>query len=243
MSNPPSGFYKYAMYAPLANGTFTALSMDDTGELVTANGSGNVNTSQPPLSMYKAAVYGVMADGTWVALSLDDTGALIVSGSGGSSFTPAGDYSDTVSYSIGDVVSDNGSSYISLTNDNIGNDPSSSPDDWQLLAAAGAPGPTGPSAAGLTITTVSAATTMTADANPQMLRVNGASLSTVVVTLPEAPDTGEIIYVKNVGAGNVVLDGNGVPIDGDDSVTMIAASTQGCISIAFDAVSNTWNMI
>lgn len=239
---PPPGIYQYAMYAPTPSGSFAPLSISDANDLMTMSGSGNDNTSQPPPGMYKAAVYGMMPDGTFVPLSLDDTGALVTSG-GGSSFTPAGDYSPTVTYTIGEVVSDNGSSYISLTNDNVDNDPSSSPDDWQLLAAAGAPGPTGPSAAGLTITTVAVATTLTANANPQMLRVNGAALSTIVVTLPPAPDTGEIVYVKNVGAGNVIISGNGIPIDGNGEATLIAASSQASLAITFDAVSNTWNTI
>lgn len=82
--NPPAGFYKYAIYAPLPNGTFTPVSLNTATALLTAAGSGNTNTSQPPSGMYKAAVYGMMPNGTFVPLSLDSTGALIVSGGGSS---------------------------------------------------------------------------------------------------------------------------------------------------------------
>lgn len=86
--NPPTGFYKYAFYAPLPNGTFTPISMDTAMALLTSEGSGHTTTQQPPTGFYKAAVYGVKPDGTWVPLSLDSTGSLIVTGGGGGAVMP-----------------------------------------------------------------------------------------------------------------------------------------------------------
>jgi hypothetical protein len=58
-----------------------------------------------------------------------------------------GAWSAATTYATGDAVSFNGSSYISLTNGNINNQPDSSPANWSLLAQAGATGATGPSGA------------------------------------------------------------------------------------------------
>lgn len=230
-----ASFFPALIWSTLTPGT--------TGATVTATAAGQFQFSCGNVTHVKFATSSTFtATSVQLVLSASPT-AQAKLGGGGGTLTPAGDYASGTTYSMGEIVTENGSSYISLINNNTGNDPSSSPSDWQLIAAAGQPGPTGPSAAGLTITTATAATTITANANPQMLRVNGASLSTVVVTLPAAPDTGEIIYIKNVGAGNVVIGGNGIMIDGNASVTLIAASSQAALSIAFDAVSNTWNTI
>lgn len=62
-------------------------------------------------------------------------------------------YSSSTTYSTGQVVfcstacATNGSSYISLTNNNQGNDPSNSTGFWTLIAEAGATGATGPAGA------------------------------------------------------------------------------------------------
>jgi hypothetical protein len=61
-----------------------------------------------------------------------------------------GTWSDAVAYDAGDAIAFNGSSYVSLTSDNTGNQPDVSPDRWELIAqkgdtgSQGPPGPTGP---------------------------------------------------------------------------------------------------
>ncbi len=59
-------------------------------------------------------------------------------------FNPRGEYDDTITYGIGDVVSDSvvGKSFISKVDNNIGNDPNTSPDEW-MINASGLPGPSG----------------------------------------------------------------------------------------------------
>ncbi len=47
-------------------------------------------------------------------------------------------------YAIGDVITYNGSSYISLIADNVDSDPATSPSQWAMLAQKGAPGEVGP---------------------------------------------------------------------------------------------------
>jgi hypothetical protein len=51
-----------------------------------------------------------------------------------------GAYNAGTSYSIGQGVSDDGASYVSRVNSNVGNTPASSPTQWQLIAAKGDPG-------------------------------------------------------------------------------------------------------
>ena len=57
-------------------------------------------------------------------------------------------WSSSTTYGINDAVSLGGTSYLSLTADNLNNPPDSSPSDWAILALEGAAGPTG--AAGAT---------------------------------------------------------------------------------------------
>jgi len=65
--------------------------------------------------------------------------SVIVGGQGpaGPPLTPKGVYNGATSYSMGDVVVKDGSSYISLINESAGNDPASSSTAWMLLAAKG----------------------------------------------------------------------------------------------------------
>jgi hypothetical protein len=65
-------------------------------------------------------------------------------GPAGQGFNLTGAWSATNSYSIGDVVTRNGSSYASLVASNHGQAPDLSPAYWMLLAAQGAAGPSGP---------------------------------------------------------------------------------------------------
>ncbi len=53
-------------------------------------------------------------------------------------------WSSTTTYSVGQAVSYQGSSYVSLVAGNVGHTPSSSPTDWAVLASEGVTGPTGP---------------------------------------------------------------------------------------------------
>jgi BclB C-terminal domain-containing protein len=52
-------------------------------------------------------------------------------------------WENTTTYKVNDAVSLGGTSYLSLVDDNVGNDPETSPDAWAILALEGAPGPTG----------------------------------------------------------------------------------------------------
>jgi Collagen triple helix repeat (20 copies) len=55
-----------------------------------------------------------------------------------------GKWSAATTYSTADAVTYNGGSYISLVGTNSGNEPDLSPNQWSILAEAGAPGATGP---------------------------------------------------------------------------------------------------
>ena len=64
-------------------------------------------------------------------------------GEPGESVNPAGAYNITTTYSINDLVSyTNGNSYVSRTNGNAGNNPSTDATNWQLSAEKGASGET-----------------------------------------------------------------------------------------------------
>jgi hypothetical protein len=54
-----------------------------------------------------------------------------------------GVYSSSTNYALADGVTWNGSSYVSLVSSNHGNTPDQSPQQWSLIAAAGAPGASG----------------------------------------------------------------------------------------------------
>jgi hypothetical protein len=77
----------------------------------------------------------------WAVLAQGGTG----SETGGIGVTYQGSYASTASYGINDIVSFQGSSYISLSAGNNGNAPSVSPEQWGVLAfgATGAQGPQG----------------------------------------------------------------------------------------------------
>jgi hypothetical protein len=61
-------------------------------------------------------------------------------GPAGTSFVWRGPWDNTTTYSSNDTVSRSGSTYISLEDANINNDPLSDPVYWNLMAQAGAPG-------------------------------------------------------------------------------------------------------
>jgi hypothetical protein len=58
-----------------------------------------------------------------------------------------GSWSGSVAYEAGDAVAFNGSSYVSLTSANTGNQPDISPGSWELIAQKGDTGPQGPTGA------------------------------------------------------------------------------------------------
>jgi hypothetical protein len=77
------------------------------------------------------------------------TGATGAAGTQGPPATFAGTWSSATTYSLGTAVFYNGSGYVSLTANNVGNEPDTNPTQWALLAqqgavgAAGAQGPAG----------------------------------------------------------------------------------------------------
>ena len=56
-------------------------------------------------------------------------------------------WSPAVTYKVNDAVSVGGTSYLSIVDGNLNNDPETSPAAWAILALEGATGPTGPSGA------------------------------------------------------------------------------------------------
>ncbi|MBS1799730.1 MAG: DNRLRE domain-containing protein [Acidobacteria bacterium] len=75
------------------------------------------------------------------------TGATGATGPQGPPVSFQGTWSNATTYALGDAVSYNGSSYISLVSANINHQPNSSPAQWSLLAQQGATGPAGPTGA------------------------------------------------------------------------------------------------
>ncbi len=68
----------------------------------------------------------------------------VTGATGSNPVTLLGAWSSLATYAQGDVIFYNGSTYISLTNGNQGNQPNTTPAEWQLLGPAGASGPRGP---------------------------------------------------------------------------------------------------
>ena len=82
---------------------------------------------------------------TGAAGSAGATGPAGATGStGATGLIFSGTYSTATGYSVGSAVSFNGSSYVSLVNNNHGQQPDISPAYWGVLAAAGVAGPVGP---------------------------------------------------------------------------------------------------
>ena len=71
------------------------------------------------------------------------TGATGATGAAGAGFVYRSAYNPATAYSTNDVVTFNGSTYVSLQDSNSGNSPDSTPASWQLIAAAGSTGATG----------------------------------------------------------------------------------------------------
>src|SRR5205807_8351002 len=71
------------------------------------------------------------------------TGATGAQGLQGPPSTFKGAWDNATTYATGDAVSLNGSSYVSLANSNLGNQPDTNPLQWALLAQQGVAGATG----------------------------------------------------------------------------------------------------
>ncbi len=86
----------------------------------------------------------------------------------GPGFTYQGTWSAVVNYNANDVVTYNGSTYISLINNNLNNQPNVNPADWALYTSQGGTGPTGAgsTATGPTGPTGSTATGPTGSGGP-----------------------------------------------------------------------------
>ncbi|MEA2602650.1 MAG: hypothetical protein QOF89_3642 [Acidobacteriota bacterium] len=85
--------------------------------------------------------------GTQARSSYDNFVVASVVAPGISRFNWRGAWSSGISYTTGDAVSFNGSSYISLTDSNTGNPPDTSPASWDLVAQRGDTGAAGPTGA------------------------------------------------------------------------------------------------
>ncbi len=75
------------------------------------------------------------------------TGATGAAGPQGPPVSFQGTWNNATTYAMGDAVSYNGSSYISLVNSNTNNQPDTAVVQWSLLAQQGATGPAGPTGA------------------------------------------------------------------------------------------------
>jgi hypothetical protein len=114
-----------------------------------------------------------------------------IAGPAGPPVTFMGAYSAGATYATGQAVSSAGASYISLINSNVGNNPASSPTQWGLLAAAGAPGAAGSAAA---------ITSLAASFLPPFVGQNLFDLSRVTAGLAPSATDGTLIDAG--GGGN-----------------------------------------
>jgi hypothetical protein len=89
---------------------------------------------QACLSDATPAAPGGNVNVSWQTDSLGNMSAYVPEANG---FIPMGAYSPSTSYDINDLVLYEGSSYVSIVDNNINNTPSSSPSDWSLIAQGG----------------------------------------------------------------------------------------------------------
>ncbi len=100
-----------------------------------------------PYLPFAADIDGDGAPDIAVSLHQGTTAAVFRNKGTGAGIKWNGPWTIDSTYRLGDAVSFNGSSYISLTDSNTGNSPEVSPEEWDLLAergATGAPGEPGP---------------------------------------------------------------------------------------------------
>jgi len=104
---------------------------------LTTTVSGNSTFTLPkPVNMEAGDKIEASANGTGIVAlvsSFQNSATPIAQG-----FNPAGDFTASTSYSTNDIVSfTDGNSYLSRTDGNLANTPSSSPSSWQVIAQKG----------------------------------------------------------------------------------------------------------
>lgn len=132
-------------------------------------------------------------------------------GDQGDSVNPCGEYSAAATYSKNDLVTLNGSSYVSRTDGNTGNNPAADANNWQLAAEKGADGNTPLFVSG---------TFANADLNSGILTVTHTNGNAV---LPFA--------ITDNNGGNVLLDEQAVTFSNNHITVDLAI---------FGAISGTW---
>lgn len=170
---PGSWYYVVVTYAG-SGGAFTAY-VNNSQECSTTEGgsatasNGNVGVNLEVDNSQVALTFDIDELGIWSkVLSPQERADLFNSGRGQTMVVRSGlgwkgGWSSAVTYSTGDVVGFNGSSYISLTDGNLGNSPDTSPAIWDLVAKKGNTGMTGAMGA----TGATGATGSTGPAGPQ----------------------------------------------------------------------------
>jgi hypothetical protein len=179
------------------------------------------------------------AGATGAAGPAGPTGA---TGAQGAPVTFKNAWSNSTVYAIGDAVSENGSSYIALTN-NLNVDPASNPTVWAVLAAKGDVGAQGPQGAqgvigpqgftGLTgsAATISIGTTITGAAGSSASVSNSGTSSGAILnfTIPQGA-TGSIGAATEWASGTTYAIGNAVfcnttcATNGSSYVSLIASN-------------------
>jgi len=167
----PGSWYHIVVTYAGTGGPFTAYVNNSEDCATTESGSasasnGNVGVNLEVDNSQVAMSFDIDELGIWSkVLSSQERTDLYNGGSGQTmvirtGLSWRGAWSSGLTYMTGDVVGFSGSSYVSLTDSNIGNSPDRSPASWDLVAQKGDPGMTG--AAGAT-----GATGATGPAGPQ----------------------------------------------------------------------------
>lgn len=145
-------------------------------------------------------------------------------------------YEATRAYSVGDFVSDAGVGYRSLTDQNVGNTPASSPTDWETASPGRAVGPDG---------------FVGSDVGRLVRIFSGGSawswgkitaLSNAGVIDPDAPGTTKLGDMNNAGGVAAAFDGIFVPT-GSSSYARNTASLTGWVGLGLPAPSNVQSVV
>jgi hypothetical protein len=136
------------------------------------------------------------------------TGVTGATGSQGNGFTFQGEWDFLISYNIDDVVSYNGSSYISLISANEDYNPESWPGEWGLLASKG------DWASAQTINAQTGTTYIVANSDKgKIVTFSNTSAQTITVNATTALAAGEKIDFINLNTGVVTFVGSGATIN------------------------------
>jgi len=145
--NTPANNYGLALASSAADTLFDSKENDETGHAaqldVTVVSQGPIGPAGPIGATGAAGAQGVQGP----VGPAGATGSAGATGPQGPPVSFQGAWSNATTYALGDAVSYNGSSYISVVNGNINHQPDTAPASWSLLAqqgAIGATGPTGP---------------------------------------------------------------------------------------------------